>query len=116
MDLYLSRLKPDGLLFFHTSNRVMDVSSVVTNLAESAGLDSRYIEMTDFPDSKYPGYDSKSSAVLVGTAGQMIDAEAFDDKWQKRRPSPDVGLWSDDYSHIIGTLKARYKNNAKIIP
>ena len=116
MDLYLSRLKPDGLLFFHTSNRVMDVSSVVANLAENAGLDSRYIEMTDFPDSQFPGYDSKSSAVLVGTAGQMRDAELFDTKWQKRHPSPDVGLWSDDYSHIIGTLKARYKNNAKIIP
>lgn len=116
MELYLSRLKTDGILFFHTSNRVMDVSSVVANLAENAGLDSRYIEMTDFPDSQYPGYDSKSSAVLVGAAEQMKDAEAFDAKWQERRPSPDVGLWSDDYSHIIGTLKARYKNNAKIIP
>ena len=115
MKLYRSRLKPNGLLFFHTSNRVMDVSSVVSTLAKNAGLGSRYIEMTSFPESLYPGYDSKSSAVLVGSQSQMQKAEEFDSNWQLRLPSPDVGLWSDDYSHVIGTLKARHNNNAKIV-
>ena len=115
LELYRSRLKPNGLVFFHTSNRVLDVSSVVTNLAENANLDSRYIEMTSFPDSSFPGYDTESSAVIVGTHSQMKLAEKFDENWKVRVPSPDVGLWSDDYSHIIGTLRAKLKNNAIVV-
>jgi len=115
LELYRSRLKPNGLVFFHTSNRVLDVSSVVTNLAENANLDSRYIELLSFPESLYPGYDSASSAVIIGTHSQMDNIDDFDDNWTKRIPSPDVGLWSDDYSHIIGTLKAKYNNNAKVM-
>ena len=103
------------MVFFHTSNRVLDVSSVVTNLAENANLDSRYIEMTSFPDSSFAGYDTESSAVIVGTHSQMKLAEKFDENWKVRVPSPDVGLWSDDYSHIIGTLRAKLKNNAKVV-
>jgi len=45
----------------------------------------------------------------------MDNIDDFDDNWTKRIPSPDVGLWSDDYSHIIGTLKAKYNNNAKVM-
>lgn len=115
LELYRSRLKPNGLVFFHTSNRVLDVSSVVANLAENAGLDSRYIETINFPDGPYKKYQAESSAVMVGTRSQMELADQFDPRWQVRLPSPDVGLWSDDYSHIIGTLKARYKNNAVIV-
>ena len=115
LELYRSRLKPNGLIFFHTSNRVLDVSSVVANLANNVNLDSRYIAMLTFPDSEFPGYDSASSAVIVGTHSQMQLADKFDENWKERIASPDVGLWSDDYSHIIGTLKAKYKNNAKVV-
>ena len=115
LELYRSRLKPNGLVFFHTSNRVLDISSVVTNLAEHAGLDSRYTEALTFPDGPYKKYEAESYAVIVGTHEQMNAAEKFDERWKVRIASPDVGLWSDDYSHIIGTLKAKYKDNAVVL-
>ena len=42
--LYRSRMTADGLVFFHTSNKMLDVTSVVARLAEDAGLTARYID------------------------------------------------------------------------
>jgi len=116
MALYQSRLKPHGLVFFHTSNRALDVSSVVVNLAEDANLDSRFIRMDKFEGNPYAKYETSSSAIIVGSAKQMKSLSAADDNWHEYVASPDVGVWSDDYSHILGTLKAHYKKNAQILP
>ena len=116
MTLYLSRLKPNGLVFFHTSNRALDISSVDVNLAEDAKLDSRYILISDFEGNPYAEYETPSTAVIVGRHDQMKTLSETDDKWRKLVASPDVGVWSDDYSHILGTLKAKYKNNSRVLP
>lgn len=116
MALYLSRLKPNGLIFFHTSNRVLDVSSVVVNLAEDANLASRFIIVDSFEGNPYAKYETPSSAIIIGTRKQMESLSESDDKWREFVASPDVGLWSDDYSYILGTLKAHYKNNAQVLP
>jgi len=113
--LYQSRLKDDGLIFFHTSNRVLDVSSVVANLALDAGLDTRFIEFKSFAGHDYEAYLAPSSALLIGSTKQMQEATRFDSDWKKLIPSPDVGIWTDDYSHIAGTLMAHYKKNKQVI-
>lgn len=115
LELYRSRLKPNGLIFFHTSNRVLDISSVVVTLAEHSGLASRYIKIGDFEGNIYEEFSELSYAVIVGTQEQMRQLDQFDENWKRIIPSPDVGLWSDDYSHILGTLKAKYKDNAQIV-
>jgi hypothetical protein len=115
LELYRSRLKDNGLIFFHTSNRSLDISSVVASLASDAGLASRYIQSNSFEGKPYAKYQSSSTAVMIGSEEQMKNASAFDPDWQQIIPSPDVGVWSDDYSHVIGTIKAHYKNNKKII-
>jgi len=115
ISLYQSKLKDDGMIFFHTSNRLLDISSVVANLAADAGLDSRFIEITSFAEEEYANYKSPSTALLIGSATQMNAATNFDANWKKIIPSPDVGLWTDDYSHIAGTLKAHYRKNKQIL-
>jgi len=113
--LYQSKLKKEGMIFFHSSNRVLDVSSVVVNIASDAGLDSRYIEFQSFTGQDYAEYMAPSSALLIGSTEQMQAATKFDANWKKIIPSPDVGLWTDDYSHIVGTLTANHKNNKQIL-
>ncbi|MEE9329801.1 MAG: fused MFS/spermidine synthase, partial [Parvularculaceae bacterium] len=107
--LYQSRLKPDGVIFFHTSNRVADVSSVVVRLAEDAGWASRYImrSATDFMDTPYNEFITPSTGVMVGRPAD-IEALLGDDRlWSPYDASPYVGVWSDDYSSIIGTIRAQ---------
>ncbi len=106
LSLYQSRLKPDGLLYFHTSNRVMDVSSVVIRLAESMGLSSRFIQKSNFDDMKYGEYYTESTGVLVSKESILSHVTQDDPDWVILIPSPSVSVWSDDYSSIIGSLKS----------
>ena len=114
LELYRSRLKENGLIFFHTSNRLLDVTSVVVHLANSENLEARYISYTKPKDAKYKEYINSSDAVVVGTK-VAIEAANLGTDWTKFSPSPDVGEWTDDYSHIWGTLIARHRGNGKAI-
>jgi len=106
--LYRSRLKPDGILFFHTSNRVADIASVVVNLAEDAGLKSAYynMDMAVFESLAYADLIHKSHGVLVGREAEILPIMASNSNWHEFVPSPSVGLWTDDYSSILGPLRS----------
>ena len=112
--LYRSKLKEDGLIFFHTSNRVMDVASVVARLADSAELDSRYIVMTDFSDKKYSDLYIPSAGMMVGKSDALIAATQDNPNWHVFDPSPSVKVWSDDYSSILGAIKSYAFDETKL--
>lgn len=104
MSLYRQKLKANGMMFFHTSNRVMDVASVVVRLGEDAGLDSRYISLNNFKDQPFPEFHGPSRGVMVGSQEDIRNTLSADKDWVVYEPSPYVGTWSDDYSSVIGTI------------
>ena len=110
--LYRSKLKEDGLIFFHTSNRVMDVASVVVRLADEAGLASRYVATSDFSDKEYGEFYIASTGVLIGNERRIITATENTPDWNILVPSKSVKAWSDDYSSIIGSIKSFTLNEA----
>ncbi len=112
--LYRSKMKEDGIIFFHTSNRFVDVSSVVLTLAADAGLAARELKFIPAEDAPYLELLSPATAVVVAPDGVM--AHTFDSfvGWKSNTPNPAVGLWTDDYSHIIGALMAA-KNGGTIV-
>lgn len=115
---YMSRLKEDGVLFFHTSNRVSDVDSVIVRLAEDAGLEARYIIKwsSDFKDRPYADFVTPSTALLVGTVDNIERTIGDDPIWTRFKPSPNVKLWSDDYTNIISTLLSYRRGESGPIP
>ena len=115
LQLYRSKLKEDGLIFFHTSNRVMDVASVVVRLADEVGLASRYVETSDFSDKEYGEFYIASTGVLIGNERRVIAATESAPAWKILSPSPSVKAWSDDYSSIIGSIKSFTFNEAKTV-
>ena len=107
--LYLSRVKDDGLVFFHTSNRYLNVSAVVTNLAKSAGLKSRKIVFKPDPSDRFFELIKPSTAVVVGTDSALKKVLTEQPDWQEMPFDPLVGVWTDDFSHIIGAMRAHVK-------
>ena len=107
LSLYRSKLKPDGFVFFHTSNRNLDVSSVVLNVAESAGLGARKVMFRPDSTMKYPELIYPSQAVMVGAEESLARIFRHNPAWKKARGSELVGVWSDDFSHVVGALAAR---------
>lgn len=111
--LYQSRLKSDGFVFFHTSNKLLDVTSVVTRLAEDAGLTARYIDLDEFPDNPYGDMGARSTGILMGSKDAMARATSGDPSYQTWTPSRHVKVWTDDYSSILGTLVAHSLQDGK---
>jgi hypothetical protein len=111
--LYQSRLRPEGFVFFHTSNKLLDVTSVVSRLADDAGLTARYIDIEDFPGNPYAEMGARSTGVLMGPDAAMQRATSGDPKYQIWTPSRHVNVWTDDYSSILGTLMAQSLKDGK---
>ncbi len=111
--LYQSRLRPEGFVFFHTSNKLLDVTSVVSLLADDAGLTARYIDIEDFPGNPYADMGARSTGVLMGPDAAMQRATSGDSKYQTWTPSRHVNVWTDDYSSILGTLMAQSLKDGK---
>ena len=111
--LYRSRMTAEGLVFFHTSNKMLDVTSVVARLAEDAGLTARYIEIDEFPDNPYAEYGSRATGILMGPEEIMQSVTAGETRYSNWTPSRHVKVWTDDYSSILGTLVAQTLKDGK---
>ncbi len=63
--LYLSKLKPDGILVFHISNRYMQLERVVAGIATDLGLSGLYQFETEFPADLVQQQKSASKVVVL---------------------------------------------------
>jgi len=116
LELYRSRMTADGLVFFHTSNQMLDVTSVVARLAEDAGLVARYIDISDFSGNPYGEHGSLATGILMGPKDMMQNVTAGDTRFQRWTSSRHVKLWTDDYSSVVGTLLAQTLKDGKASP
>jgi hypothetical protein len=104
---YLRVLADDGLLALHISNRYLDLASVVGNLADDAGLVSRY-RSTYFlrPAELEEGIDFCEWVVLTRRTSLLgpITVSAL---WEPLPLVPDQPVWTDDSSSLLSTLTSR---------
>ncbi len=105
--LYRSKLKSGGLVFFHTSNRFVDVTSVAALLAEDAGLSARAINYAPPDDVSLKKLRAPVRGVIIGDEKHLMKVlEQFPD-WKRFSPHEYVNPWTDDYSYILGAIAAK---------
>jgi len=102
--LYLTKLKPDGLLVFHTSNRYFNLEPEIALIADKIGIPHRYrlsqgsvIDATDLP--AYP------TKYIVLT--QNKDALRYLDErnWITIDLPLKLEPWSDDYANLLRAIR-----------
>ncbi len=102
LDLYLSKLAPGGLLVFHISNRNLDLTQVVADLAKSRELSG--LSLLDLRPPRPNGKDPSHWVVL---ARNSVDYGALandpDAKLLQGNGAEDV--WTDDFSNILSVFK-----------
>jgi SAM-dependent methyltransferase len=98
--LYLAKLKPGGILVFHTSNRFLDLGPVLGNLARDAGLVS--LSGSDLKLSDEDLQKQKLGSTWVVMARTLADLRglARDQRWHTLPQRPGEALWTDDFSNI----------------
>jgi SAM-dependent methyltransferase len=97
--LYVRHLKPSGVLAIHTSNRYLDLQSVVLGVAESLGLQSRLVHDKDDP----PNRIYASDWILV--AKQNVPLRALSNARDAlAQGSTKRIVWTDDFSSLMSAL------------
>ena len=104
LDLYLSKLAPGGLLVFHISNRHLNLSPVMADLAASRNL--HCIGMYDPAPYNIQG---KDASVWVVMTREPNDAGSLSTSSYARTLSGDNRrrIWTDDFSNILSVLSWR---------
>ena len=102
MRSYLARIKPDGVVIMHLSNRNLELVSPVAATAKAAGgtaLRQFYRPPVGTPEL----YDIGEDAVIVARDPRALDAFAADPRWRAADPHG-VEAWTDDYTNLMGAL------------
>jgi hypothetical protein len=106
MALYLSKLKPHGILAMHLSNYHLELLSVAAGAAEANGVIAR----------NYLGGDMDEDAdqlhwiplvAAIARRDEDFGALAQSEFWPVRKRDPKQRVWTDDYSNIFGAMLRR---------
>ena len=102
LDLYLSKLAPGGFIVFHISNRNLDLTEVIANLARSRQVS--YLSLLDLSPPQPNGKDPSHWFVLARNASDFGNL-ASDRDLQKLSSSGSGKVWTDDFSNILSVFK-----------
>ncbi len=107
LDLYLAKLAPGGMLVFHISNRNLDLTEVVADLAQSRGISA--LSMLDLTPPQPNGKDPSHWVVL--TRDSTDYGALANDPTAKRMVSNGADdVWTDDFSNILSVFKWKQTN------
>jgi hypothetical protein len=107
LELYLTKIKPDGVLLTHISNRYMDLTPVLGRLAQSLELVG-YIQ-NDLVVAPADAAEGKSASRWVMLAHRQADMASLiaDERWQPLEGANGAALWTDDFSDLIQVMRWR---------
>lgn len=104
--MYVSRLKPRGVLAFHVSSRYFNLQPILARIAQEQGLAIRVREDTDIPPER--AAEAKQASIWVVLSRSVADlgplAQAAP-RWTAPMPRHRTPLWTDDYSNVLGALE-----------
>ena len=101
MRVYLSHLRPDGILAMHISNSVLDLESPVAKLAEASGLYSLLVHTpSDEAISR-----SEALWVLMTRSPARLENTELSKIARPLHTKPAQRLWTDDYSNLFQLLR-----------
>jgi hypothetical protein len=102
LGVYLSKLRSDGVMAYHISNRHLQLEPVLGNLARDRGL----VCYAQF-DAQIEGIPGKQASHWVVMAHKKEDLGSVGDdrRWQPCATTSDPGdVWTDDFSNILSTF------------
>ncbi|MDK9706509.1 MAG: fused MFS/spermidine synthase [Desulforhopalus sp.] len=108
--MYLRKIKDDGMLLFHLSNRYLDLVRVLQGLVLPDGYVLCYASQTDVDrpaglSGRIPGIFSHSQVALIARES-ALPAEITDaPRWRRLGHDPDFSPWTDDFSNVFGVLR-----------
>lgn len=112
---YLTKLKPDGILILHLSNRNLDLMHPAQAVARAAGgwgLAQNYVSPEKDPEGTW---ESSEDAVIIAKSHEALAGYLATGKWRQGDPFK-TRPWTDDYTNLAGSLYANLKGRWTWLP
>lgn len=103
LQTYLRKLTPDGVILLNITNHYLDLAPVVANLAADAGLQARILENNVWDPSRFR-LPSTWAVIVKNDVGLAVLGDSAK-RWRPLEPDPGAGVWTDDFSNIVGALR-----------
>jgi SAM-dependent methyltransferase len=101
VQLYLKKLKPDGMILFHVSNRYMDVEALVSAVILDAGIQG----LVRYDDDEEPTGKASSDYVVAARHSEDFGALQDDMNWSAIEKPDGIQPWTDDYSNMLTIVR-----------
>ncbi len=104
--MYRRKLRPGGIVAFHISNRYLDLRPVLVELARDARMAGAIVDR-DVDDEEKDDLHYGSRWVALADGAHYLAPLVREAGWDVLAPSASVRVWTDDYSDVLGVLKAQ---------
>jgi hypothetical protein len=112
--LYLRKVKPDGVVLLHLSNRNLEITSSSIATARAIGapvLAQLYAE----PEGSLYLWATSTEAIVLAKSDKGLADFRADPRW--RLPPPvKTAPWTDDYTNLIGALWRHMWIDGSVVP
>jgi spermidine synthase len=105
VELYLSKLVPEGVLLFHISNRYMNLAPVIDRVATELKLTAFLRDDSEISEIEKAEGKQPSSWVIMARQNKVLAAFDNDKKWKALVGNLKSDLWTDNYSNILQALR-----------
>jgi protein-L-isoaspartate O-methyltransferase len=105
-NLYKARLKKNGILLLHISNRYINLLVPITALIRHTKLKGYHQRFDATPDQEKRGAHTSHWVIMTDPA-TPLDPLISSGRWQVIEENPDAPLWTDDASNLLPALTAK---------
>ena len=100
--LYLSLLKPDGVVLLHLSNRNLEITLPAQAAAQALGVPALH-QIYGESDSTPEMAEASTEALILSPTEAGLAPYRDDPRWNQLQQTQ-VRPWTDDYVNLIGSL------------
>lgn len=102
--MYMQRLKPDGVLLFHISNRHMNLKDTLARVVAAEGLSMRFADYNPSVTDQLRGVYA-ADVMMIAQSEEKLEAMTREtgEMWAPVTVKPGRP-WTDDYTNILGAI------------
>ena len=105
VELYLSKLMPEGVLLFHISNRHMDLAPVIDRIAAELKLTAFLRHDTELSEMERAQGRQPSTWAILARQPERLAPFRNNPRWQLLQGDRKGELWTDHYANILQVLR-----------
>lgn len=104
VQMYVSKLVPDGVIAYHISNRYLDLAPIITSIAHDLHLVA-YINEDGATDEERAQGKLPSVWMVLAHRKEDLGSLLKSIDWSISDYDPNIKPWTDDFSNVLSALK-----------